>query len=382
MRPSDDPNVTAAARSLGAPDATAPPASGVWTLTGGRLIIAEREGPATIVVPTEQVRLLAVDLPLPNRAKRLEALPFAVEDRIADPLESVHLALGGELAPRRFLVAVVRHAVMAEWIATAEAAGLGHAAMVPDALLLGMPDAGAWSVILDADRALVRSGDGTGFACPPALLLPAWHAAGRPQVIGHGAALPAEMAAARAPEPGPGLAEAALAASRLIDLRQNGYDRRSAGASPRLWRRLGWVVALGALAHAGIAAADTWMLRAIADRRAEDLRSVTAIAAPGASLPQDDLAGSVAALLPAGGAAHAPDSFLPLLSRISAALQPLSASLAVRRIGYEGTMLTLDIDPSDPALLGQVEAALRGAGISARAARLEGGAIRITAQTA
>ncbi len=52
---------------------------------------------------------------------------------IADPIDAVHLAIGAEIAPKRYLVAVVRHEVMAAWVARAEASGLRNAAMVPDA---------------------------------------------------------------------------------------------------------------------------------------------------------------------------------------------------------------------------------------------------------
>src|SRR5689334_14006904 len=127
--------------------------SGVWTLAGNAPIIAEPGGPATVLVPTEQVRLLAVDLPVQGRARRLEALPFAIEDRIAEPLESVHIALGVELAPKRHLVGVVRHDVMADWVERAEAEGLGGARFVPDALALPLPTEGGWAVDLDSWRA-------------------------------------------------------------------------------------------------------------------------------------------------------------------------------------------------------------------------------------
>ena len=99
MRPAHEAIVTAGSSAMGAPDLEAPRADGVWTLAGDRLIIVDASGPATILVPTEQVRLLAVDLPLANHAKRLAALPFAIEDKIAEPLENVHIALGKELSP-------------------------------------------------------------------------------------------------------------------------------------------------------------------------------------------------------------------------------------------------------------------------------------------
>lgn len=375
MRPSHEANVTASGRPLGAPDAPEPLAAGVWTLAGGRLIIAEPGGPATVLVLTEQVRLLAVDLPLPSRAKRIEALPFAIEDQIAEPIESVHLALGAEIAPKRYLVGVVRHEVMAGWVEAAEAAGLGHAAMVPDALALPRPGEGEWAVDLAADRAVVRAGDGTGFAVSPAILQAAWQAAGRPAALAYGAPLPAEMAAGGSPLAPAALSERLLAPA--LDLRQGIYARRRAGL-PDIWRRLGWIAAIGVAAHVVIAAADTLMLRTIADRREAEARAVVAIAAPGANLG-GDLATSVADLLPTGSAAP-PDAFLPTLSRISGALAPLAGSISVRAIDYQGNALTLDLDGSDPGLVGRVDAALRASRAPGQVTRSPDGSIRITAR--
>jgi general secretion pathway protein L len=377
MRPSHEANVTASGRAIGAPDAPEPLATGVWTLAGDRLIIAERGGPATIVVPTEQVRLLAVDLPLPSRAKRLQALPFAVEELIAEPVESVHLALGAEVAPRRYLVGVVRHELMAAWVDSAEDAGLGHAAMVPDALALPRPGEGEWAVDLGGDRAVVRAGDGTGFAIPPAMLQAAWQAAARPAARSCGAPLPAEMLAGGSTVEPAALAERLLAPA--LDLRQGVYARRRS-ALPNVWRRLGWIVALGAAAHVVIATADTLMLRSIADRREAEARAVAAIAAPGANLG-GDLSASVADLLPTGSSAP-PDAFLPLLTRVSGALGPLAGAITVRAITYQANALTLDLDGSDPGLAGRVEAALRASRVAASVTRSPDGSIRITANNA
>ena len=326
---------------------------------------------------TEQVRLLAVDLPLASRAKRLEALPFAVEDQIAEPIESVHLALGAEIAPKRYLVGVVRHDLMAAWVEAAEAAGLGHAAMVPDALALPRPAEGEWGVDLAADRTLVRTGDGTGFAIPPAMLQAAWVAAGRPAARAYGAPLPAEMAAGGSTLAPSALSERLLAPA--LDLRQGLYARRRS-ALPNIWRRLGWIVAIGAAAHVAIATADTVMLRTIADRREADARAAAAIAAPGANLG-GDLSARVADLLPTGSSAP-PDTFLPLLTRVSGALGPLAGSITVRAINYQANALTMDIDGTDLGLVGRIDAALRAARVPGSVTRSPDGSIRITASNA
>jgi general secretion pathway protein L len=149
---------------------------------------------------------------------------------------------------------------------------------------------------------------------------------------------------------------------------------------PNIWRRLGWIVALGAAAHVVIATADTLMLRSIADRREADARAVAAIAAPGANLG-GDLAASVADLLPSGSSAP-PDIFLPLLTRVSGALGPLAGAITVRAISYQANALTLDLEAGDPGLAGRVEAALRASRVAASVTRSPDGSIRITASNA
>lgn len=380
MRPAHEANVTMSPNAPGAPDPNILSAAGVWTLAGDRLIITVRDWPATILVPTGQVRLLAVDLPLPSHAKRIAALPFAIEDRIAEPVDSVHLALGEAIAPGRYLVAVVRHDLMARWIAQAEEAGIGHAAMVPDVLTLPRPREG-WAVSQSGGRAAVRDADGTGFEVPAPLLRSAWEAAGKPPVTSYGEALPDDMQRSAAALDPALFGPAAGAAVSALNLRQGAYAVRKTGGSP-LWRKFAWVAALGIAAHIVISIGDTIMLRSIADRREAETRAAAALAAPGVALG-DDLAGTVTGLLPTGGGGQVPQLFLPLVTRVSGALGPLSGSFAVRAMTFEGRMLTLDLDPNpDASLAGRIEAALKGAGVGAQVVRSPEGAIRITASAA
>lgn len=344
---------------------------GVWALSGGRAIIAEPDGPATLLVPSESVLLLGVDLPLGSHAKRLAALPFAIEDRIADPVELVHLALGSEIAPKRYLVAVVRHALMREWVETAAAEGLGHAAMVPDALVLPVPDDG-WSAEAVDGRVLVRGADGTGFAVSSALIGRIWETAGRPHIWNCGAAPVGELPQEPRSAGGGSLAE--RLAKPAVDLRQGVYARRTASGNNWI-KRLGWIAAAGIAAHVVIAGADTLMLRTIAERRADDTRAAVAQAAPGANLGED-LRISVADMLPPPGAAGS--QFVPLVTRTSNALAPLSSAVTARSMRFEGNALVMEIEPGEPGLAGRVRDAMRAAGVNADVAAGQGGVLRLT----
>lgn len=279
------------------------------------------------------------------------------------------------MSPKRFLVAVVRHARMAEWIARIEEAGLEHAALVPDALALPRPAAGEWAVDLGETRAVVRSGDGAGLAIAAPLLRTAWEAAGRPACIGYGAALPEDMRGqtdALEVEP---LGRRLLAPP--LDLRQGIYARRRRSFGS-FGKRFAQVAAIGILAHAGIATADTIALQRIADRRQAETRALIAEKAPGANLTGDDLPGTVGDLLPTPGARGGSNAFLPIVSRVSAALAPLTPAGAVRAMAFQGNVLTVDLDSGDPALAGRVALALREAQVEATVTPGAGG-IRIAA---
>jgi general secretion pathway protein L len=369
MRPHDEAIVTIEPAPAGS-------AAGVWAVAGGTAILVDDAAAATtLLVPSESVLLLAVDLPLPTRSKRLAALPFAVEDRIADPIDAVHLVLGDALGERRYLVAVVRHGVMTDWVALAEAAGIGTAAFVPDALMLPAPVEG-WSVEVTAGRALVRAADGTGFAVPLAMLVAAWDAAGRPKVQASGDPLPQAMAGDGAAFPSAALADRIAAAP--IDLRQGAYARRRT-AWPSTTRKVAMILGLAALAHGAIAVADTLMLQRIAERRHDALQQLVATTAPAVPTGGDDFMVRVADLLPRPTGTN---RFVPLLSRVAGALSPIGPVLVVRTMNFEGNALTIECESPETGMADRVRAALSAAGVAAQVVTAPGGSLRIVARGA
>lgn len=338
------------------------PAAGIWSLDGDRLASVESfdVGPTIVLVPAEHVLLTTAALPLAGLRRRAEALPFAIEDRIGEPLAAVHVALGAELAPQRHLAGVVAHDLMRLWTDRLAGAGLTHGALVPDVLALPVPPEGSWSVDLAAGRAMVRTDDGAGFALPADHLGAAWEAAGRPRCLCFGEPLPFAL-------PGdPAELEQAPLAARLLapalDLRQGVYAVPKRGGTP-LWRRIATIAAAGVIAHGAIAAADTLALDHIAARRAAETRALVAQVAPGAPL-DGDLAESVAGIVPANGAG--PSAFLPLLARVAAALKPLGQGIALRGIAFDAAAgtLSVDVETQDIAALQRVGAALTASGLN------------------
>lgn len=402
--------------------------SGIWTLEDDRLASVEdfAEGPSVVLVRSEHVLILAAQLPpIASLARRRAALPFAIEERIAEPLDQVHVALGEEIAPGIYLAGVVRHDLMQQWVARLELAGLRHASLVPDALALPRPGPGRWAVDLAAERACVRAADGTGFAMAVHLLEQAWTAAGQPECIAYGDPLPLEMQAPASdpaleptlepplefpsepplehapvstrqppfdhapdpmvdpmadPMPGPvpdfmlnpelelqtqplasGLAERLILPA--LDLRQGMYaaPRRPVGA---LWKRIATVAALGALAHTAIAAADTMALRDIADEREAEVRFMAQNMQPAFTIGSD-MAVTVADITP-DGPISAPGQFLPLLTRAGSALATSQSPMTWRSVGFDSVAQTLviEIEAADLNALRAAAAALTTSGLT------------------
>lgn len=96
------------------------PASGALTeaagLSPGRTVIC--------LAPAADVLRTRLDVPVKGAAKIMQALPFAMEEHLAEDVDALHFAAGARGADGRVPVAVVRRDLVTEWLAQCAAAGL------------------------------------------------------------------------------------------------------------------------------------------------------------------------------------------------------------------------------------------------------------------
>lgn len=119
-----------------------------------------------VLVPAEDVVLTEVDLPIRQRAKLLQAIPYSLEEQFAEDVDKLHFAAGERQANGRIPVLVASHARMKNWLAPFEAAGVRPKAIVPDVLCLPGPvDDEHWSALCEGNKSVVRTGPYQGFAC-------------------------------------------------------------------------------------------------------------------------------------------------------------------------------------------------------------------------
>lgn len=125
-------------------DGTAPPPA-----AGARRTIA--------LVPAAAVLRTRADVPVKGAAKVLQALPFALEDQLADELDELHFAAGPRAPTGGVEVAVTRRAALAEWCRRLEGGGLDAVYAESDAL----PDLpGTATLLLEPGQMMLRTGQG------------------------------------------------------------------------------------------------------------------------------------------------------------------------------------------------------------------------------
>ncbi|MDX2222795.1 MAG: type II secretion system protein GspL [Rhodospirillaceae bacterium] len=114
------------------------------------------------IAPGTDVLSRRIDVPRGSGARARAALAYVLEDDLAGPVETVHVARGPTDASGQAVAAAVSRATLARWLETLTAAALVADAVVPDFVV---PAAGSEPVAVSiGGRVVVALPDGTGFA--------------------------------------------------------------------------------------------------------------------------------------------------------------------------------------------------------------------------
>ncbi|EMP56770.1 general secretion pathway protein L [Marinobacter santoriniensis NKSG1] len=115
------------------------------------------------LIPGEEALFCVADIPARQNRFIAQALPYAVEEQIAQDIDTVHLALGDH-GDQGYRVAAIDRQAMANWVAL-----FSHwhnarlEAVYPDASLLPSTE-GGWSICLDGDGVMLISERGEWLA--------------------------------------------------------------------------------------------------------------------------------------------------------------------------------------------------------------------------
>jgi general secretion pathway protein L len=307
-----------------------------------------------VLVPSEPILLLRA--PRVARARRqLElAVPFAIEEQLAAPVEQMHVALDATGDGEDLGVAVVAQQQLQSWLRQVREAGFEPDRMIPESLLLPHEPP---TVLVDGERAILRHAPSGAFAgrieeLPGWLGLLATESGAPPRLrwIGPGAGAPPAIAIERE-DAASALSWFAtrLARTDAINLLQGAQaPRRDRDGARRAWR---WTAALAAAALAVALAHQALETRQLQQRhgaaRAE-MEQLLRRAMPGVTRIVDPRAQLAAEQARAGGGDRR--GLLPLLARISPSLSG-SGRYTIDGLEFRDDTLELVIRGPDIATL-------------------------------
>lgn len=352
-----------------------PDRSAEWLALGrdGRVLAGPQAGlPAVraddtvVLLPSEDVLLLRAPRVAKQRRQLEQAIPYAIEDQLAAPVEQQHIVLSDRIDVDGVAVAVITRATLDARLARLHEAGVAADRALPESLLLpfaeGMP-----TLWVDGTRATLRYAD-SGVLAGVVSELSAWLALladngvapGRLRWIGDAsaaAALPPGWSADIEACPSP----LRWLATRLNDgsgpnLLQGDYAAARRGDDARrVWRwAAGFAVAalLAGFVQAGI---ERWQLQQrYAVQRAE-MESLLRDAMPGVTRivdPKAQLA-SESLRLQGGGGSGA----IALLAQIAPVIAG-SGAYSLDALDYREDSIDLTLRTRDVAMLDALRAAL------------------------
>ncbi len=343
--------------------------------------VGDRE--VIVLVPAGETSTLSCDLPAKG-ARLRAALPFALEEQVADEIENLHFAPGPRRAAGDLPVVVVAHARMDAWLARLREAGIRPARMIPeDHGLAVVPN--TLSMLVAEDQVVFNNGSDLAFVMQGVTPIDALMAAGIPGEEGltdaatesgrHLLVYCEPTDEQRFAEQWSGLRQyldsvdihllpdgvlprlaVTVASGSGVNLLQGRYgESTDLGALVRPWRYVAMLLlALGVLGVAGkgidyvrLTAEET----ALKEQFAAEYRKIR----PDDTREVMDPLGTVTSIRRSFGApGSAPAVFLPLLQQLATAMQA-NKDADIQAISYRAGVVDVRLTAPDVATLDRIE---------------------------
>ncbi|KAG1660491.1 Type II secretion system protein L [Nymphon striatum] len=135
----------------------------IRSLTRGRRVLA--------LIPSSEVVLTSVNIPSKNKKQLLQAIPYALEDSIADDIDNLHFAVNQKDQSNHSQVAIIKRTSLEQYQQLFQQHNITVHFVLPE--ILGQYyRKNAWSILFNKDNstALVRLNEFDGFVCDESML--------------------------------------------------------------------------------------------------------------------------------------------------------------------------------------------------------------------
>ena len=118
----------------------------------------------TLLAPGSSFLLTHTEMPTTDRKQIMQALPFALEESLADDPEDLHFVpIYGSKGQTQVAAAVVSHDDINHWLDSLRSVDIEPTCLIPDVLALPLHDA-AWTLHVHESEVLIRATANFGFA--------------------------------------------------------------------------------------------------------------------------------------------------------------------------------------------------------------------------
>lgn len=124
----------------------------------------QRGHKVVLLIPDADVSLAETRIPSKNKKQMLQALPFALEETLAEDVDQLHFSAYRETDDADVKAAIINHQRLGFWIDTLKAQDINVHYILPAIFSLPVETDG-WCVYISEDEAQIRQGIFGGFAC-------------------------------------------------------------------------------------------------------------------------------------------------------------------------------------------------------------------------
>jgi len=123
----------------------------------------QRGSKVVLLIPNSDVSLAETQIPSKNKKQMLQALPYALEDTLAEDIDDLHFSAYRESDDAKVKTAIINRGRLCLWIDLLREQDVNVNYILPSLFGLAIAEEG-WSIDIDEDEVQVRQGPLDGFA--------------------------------------------------------------------------------------------------------------------------------------------------------------------------------------------------------------------------
>jgi len=119
---------------------------------------------ATVLIDSACVNIESVNIPSQSKQRQLQAVPFALEEQLANDIDDIHFAVGKKTADQHIPVVSINKSLLENTLQQFKQADILIDVLAADVLTLPFTE-NSWTILVDEDSTLIKTDHSHGYYC-------------------------------------------------------------------------------------------------------------------------------------------------------------------------------------------------------------------------